>query len=95
MSKTTPRRADGHRRPNSVKKYAKVELFARKATLEKKIIRLPQTGTDRELKRKAKTNNIKKGLAEVHGNRTHRGHRLPATGFEVQEAHQNLSTSNS
>ena len=33
-------------------------------------------------------------LAEVHGNRTHHGHRLPVTGFEVQEAHQNLSTSN-
>ena len=33
-------------------------------------------------------------LAEVHGNRTHHGHRLPATGFEVQEAHQDLSTSN-
>ncbi len=32
-------------------------------------------------------------LAEVHGNRTHRGHLLPATGFEVQEAHQNLTTS--
>ena len=32
-------------------------------------------------------------LAEVHGNRTHHGHRLPATGFEVQEAHQDLSTS--
>jgi hypothetical protein len=33
-------------------------------------------------------------LAEVHGNRTHHGHLLPVTGFEVQEAHQNLSTSN-
>ena len=32
-------------------------------------------------------------LAEVHGNRTHRGPLKPATGFEVQEAHQNLSTS--
>ena len=32
-------------------------------------------------------------LAEVHGNRTHRGHLLPATGFEVQEAHQDLTTS--
>ena len=32
-------------------------------------------------------------LAEVHGNRTHHGHRLPATGFEVQEAHQDLTTS--
>jgi hypothetical protein len=34
-------------------------------------------------------------LAEVHGNRTHHGHLLPATGFEVQEAHQDLTTSNS
>jgi hypothetical protein len=32
-------------------------------------------------------------MAEVHGNRTHRGHLLPATGFEVQEAHQDLTTS--
>ena len=32
-------------------------------------------------------------LAEVHGNRTHRGHLLPATGFEVQETHQDLTTS--
>jgi hypothetical protein len=32
-------------------------------------------------------------LAEVHGNRTHRGHLMPTTGFEVQEAHQDLTTS--
>jgi hypothetical protein len=27
-------------------------------------------------------------MAEVHGNRTRRGWPTPATGFEVQEAHQ-------
>ena len=32
-------------------------------------------------------------LAEVHGNRTHHEHLLPVTGFEVQEAHQDLFTS--
>ena len=32
-------------------------------------------------------------MAEVHGNRTHRGPLKPATGFEVQEAHQDLTTS--
>ena len=32
-------------------------------------------------------------MAEVHGNRTHHGPVQPVTGFEVQEAHQDLSTS--
>jgi hypothetical protein len=32
-------------------------------------------------------------MAEVHGNRTHRPALRRTTGFEVQEAHQNLSTS--
>jgi 5-methylcytosine-specific restriction endonuclease McrA len=34
-----------------------------------------------------------KPVAEVHGNRTHRPTRRRTTGFEVQEAHQDLSTS--
>lgn len=45
--------ATDHSRLDSVKKYAKVELSARKAILEKRIIRLPQAGTDLELKREA------------------------------------------
>ncbi len=32
-------------------------------------------------------------MAEVHGNRTHRPTLRGTTGFEVQEAHQDLSTS--
>jgi len=43
--------ATDHARLDSVKKYAKVELSARKAILEKKVIRLPRPGTDLEPKR--------------------------------------------
>ena len=32
-----------------------------------------------------------KKMAGMHGNRTHHGHTLPATGFEVQRAHQDSS----
>lgn len=46
--------ATDHARLDSVKKYAKVELSAKKAILEKRIIRLPQPGTDLELKREEK-----------------------------------------
>ena len=45
--------ATDHARLDSVKKYAKVELSARKAILEKKIIRLIQPGTDLELRKEA------------------------------------------
>lgn len=45
--------ATDHARLDSVKKYAKVELSARKAILEKKIIRLTQPGTDLELRKEA------------------------------------------
>jgi hypothetical protein len=42
--------ATDHARLDSVKKYAKVELSARKAILDRKLIRFPQAGTDLQQK---------------------------------------------
>ncbi len=50
--------ATDHARLESVKKYAKTEVSARKALLEKKVVHLPKSGTFLARKKKEKTNDF-------------------------------------